>query len=224
MLKIFMEERGIEDAVVMDQKTFKSLTSETRTDILKLLKKRNHTLSEIAEALKISKTTAKEHLDVLMEGRLIEQVPSTNIWKYYTLTNDGKKLVGEAGPKRVVILLGTFILGIILSLYGAFGLIGYGPAGGAIMEAPAGYETNAKATGLSSYGNASISEAQKNEETAAIDMIKATPAEPKATETRALQASQNKSDFPLLALVAGLSIAGISLAFILKGNRNKAAI
>lgn len=111
----------IEDAIVMDKKTFKSLTSETRTAILKLLKKRNHTLSEISSVIKISKTTAKEHLDVLLEGRLIEQVPSTHKWKYYTLTKDGRKLVGSEGPKRVVIILGTAILGMILALYGFLG-------------------------------------------------------------------------------------------------------
>lgn len=115
-------ERRIEDAVVMDKKTFKSLTSETRTDILKLLKKRNHTLSEISEKLKISKTTAKEHLDVLLEGRLIEQVPSHHKWKYYTLTEDGRKIVGGEGPTRVVILIATAIIGLLLSVYGFVGL------------------------------------------------------------------------------------------------------
>ncbi len=108
----------IEDAIVMDKKTFKSLTSETRTAILKLLKKRNHTLSEIASSLKISKTTAKGHLEVLLEGRLIEQVPSTNKWKYYALTRDGRKLVGSGGPKRVVIVLAATIAGMLLALYG----------------------------------------------------------------------------------------------------------
>lgn len=115
---ILTMDRGIDDAVVMDDKTFRSLTSKTRTEILKLLKKRNHTLSEVAEKLKISKTTAKEHLDILMEGRLIEQVPSTNKWKYYTLTKDGRKLVGEEGPKRVVITLVAFVIGMLFSVYG----------------------------------------------------------------------------------------------------------
>lgn len=131
-------DQGIEDAVVMDDKTFKSLTSKTRTDILKLLKKRNYTLSEIAEKLKISKTTAKEHLDILVEGRLVEQVPSTNKWKYYALTKDGRKLVGEEGPKRVVITLVAFVIGFVLSVYGFTGF--YGSIGGADMmlaaEAP----------------------------------------------------------------------------------------
>jgi len=116
-------ERGIEDAVVMDNKTFKSLTSKTRTEILKLLKKRNYTLSEISEKLKISKTTAKEHIDILVEGRLIEQLPSANKWKYYTLTKDGRKLVGEEGPKRVVITLVAFIVGMLLSVYGFTGAL-----------------------------------------------------------------------------------------------------
>ncbi len=116
-------ERGIEDAVVMDEKTFKSLTSKSRTQILKLLKKRNHTLSEISEKLKISKTTVKEHIDVLIEGRLIEQVPSHHKWKYYTLTKDGRKLVGEEGPKRVVITLVALVIGLFISVYGFSGFM-----------------------------------------------------------------------------------------------------
>jgi len=141
-------DQGIDDAVVMDDKTFKSLTSKTRTDILKLLKKRNHTLSEIAEKLKISKTTAKEHLDILMEGRLIEQVPSTNKWKYYTLTKDGRKLVGEEGPKRVVITLVAFVIGMMVSIYGFSGFMGSIIGTDAVMLAEAPVPETTMAGGI----------------------------------------------------------------------------
>jgi len=115
---LFMEDARIEDAVVMDKKTFRSLTSETRIKILKLLSKRNYTLTEIAKELGITKTSAKEHLDILVEGRLIEPVPSSNIWKYYTLTKDGRKLIERETPKRVVILIAIAIIGLLISVYG----------------------------------------------------------------------------------------------------------
>lgn len=114
----FMEDARIEDAVVMDKKTFRSLTSETRIKILKLLSKRNYTLTEIAKELGITKTSAKEHLDILVEGRLIEPVPSPNIWKYYTLTKDGRKLTEKETPKKVVILIAIAIIGLLISIYG----------------------------------------------------------------------------------------------------------
>lgn len=109
---------SVDDAIVMDKKTFKSLTSDTRLKILKLLKKRNHTITEIAEKLGIKKSSVKQHIDILVEGRLVEPVPSSNIWKYYTLTNDGKKLVEDESPKRVVVLLATTIIGLLMMFYG----------------------------------------------------------------------------------------------------------
>ncbi len=190
-----MDERGIEDAIVMDQKTFRSLTSETRTEILKLLKKRNYTLSEIAEALKISKTTAKEHLDILIKGRLIEQVPSTNIWKYYTLTKDGRKLVGEEGPKRVVILIATCIFGILISLYGIYGLT------------EKGMTTQAEGE-MVFAGDALVktAEAVPHQETGTAISITTT------------------NDFSLILVLLGLLIVGVSLLLLMKGRKGRSII
>ncbi|MEM2909011.1 MAG: winged helix-turn-helix domain-containing protein [Candidatus Bilamarchaeaceae archaeon] len=206
-----MDERGIEDAIVMDENTFKSLTSETRTEILKLLKKRNHTLSEIAKALKISKTTAKEHLDILVEGRLVEQVPSTNIWKYYTLTKDGKKLVGEEGPKRVVILIAMCIFGILLSFYGAYGL-----------TAP----DLEKQTGATHFytergGEESIAQVQAMQtDGMQTDEIPAQEGESVAESV----AKIDNNNISVVALVLGLSIIMVSLFTLLKRNKERSIV
>jgi len=190
-----MDERGIEDAIVMNQKTFKSLTSETRTEILKLLKKRNYTLSEIADALKISKTTAKEHLDILMEGKLIEQVPSTNIWKYYTLTKDGRKLVGEEGPKRVVILIATCIFGILISLYGIYGLTEKGMV-------PQG----------------------EGERVFAGDALVKTAEAASHQEVETAASITAKNDFSLVFILLGLLIVAASLLLLMRGRKERSIL
>jgi predicted ArsR family transcriptional regulator len=208
-------ERGIEDAVVMDDKTFKSLTSKTRAEILKLLKKRNHTLSEIAEKLKISKTTAKEHLDILMEGRLIEQVPSTNIWKYYTLTKDGRKLVGEEGPKRVVITLVTFVIGFLLSVYGFMGIAGNLVAEqtmtAEIAEAPAaGGARDAETEKV-------IAPATAEEAYADAGNIAETTAQPPGQ----VPAYDYK---PLVLGIAGIAIMAIALLMFIRSKRQRSVL
>lgn len=219
-------ERKIEDAVVMDKKTFKSLTSETRTEILKLLKKRNHTLSEIADKLKISKTTAKEHIEVLLEGRLIEQVPSHHKWKYYTLTEDGRKIVGGEGPTRVVILIATAIIGLLLSVYGFVGLA-FPPvhilAEDNVLlegapEAEAMGEADARTFEPESEGMVAI----QKETYAEIEEDIAVTSEPPA-EAMMMEPEEPRYDYIAFA-VMGLAILAVSLYMLTKTNRKKGLI
>ena len=209
-------ERGIEDAVVMDQKTFKSLTSTTRTKILKLLKKRNHTLSEIAKALRISKTTAKEHLDILVKGRLIEPVPSTNKWKYYALTKDGRKLVGEEGPKRVVILIATFVIGFLFVLYG-FASPVVQPV--ALAEEQVGGEDNwvAKAdeATMETLEAGDVPPASAPREMETYEEETAMVGEPTAEAPNYL---------PLMLGIVGIAMMAMTLLLFLRGRRKKGVI
>ncbi len=226
-------ERGIEDAVVMDQKTFKSLTSETRAEILKLLKKRNHTLSEIAQRLKISKTTAKEHLDILVEGRLVEPVPSTNIWKYYTLTKDGRKLVGEEGPKRVVITLVTFVIGLMLSIYGFSGLFAPLPQmAEEIPEATAAGET-AVAGGRAFEEEkvaAPLAEAEYNADAGTGAVV--TSAVPPSEEARAEEEPAAEPTtmplmspyLPLMIGIVGIAVMAMALLMLIRSRRKRSVI
>ncbi|MCD6227140.1 winged helix-turn-helix transcriptional regulator [Candidatus Micrarchaeota archaeon] len=108
----------MEDAIVMDKETFKLLASDTRIKILKLLKTRDHNLSEIAKSLNLSKSTIKEHIERLINAGVIKEVDRGK-WKYYTLTKYGGKLIGnkdkenENYVRRVVIVLGLFALGLL---------------------------------------------------------------------------------------------------------------
>ena len=218
-------ERRIEDAVVMDKKTFKSLTSETRTDILKLLKKRNHTLSEIAEKLKISKTTAKEHIEVLLEGRLIEQVPSHHKWKYYTLTEDGRKIVGGEGPTRVVILIATAIIGLLLSVYGFVGLTS--PPVHILADEGVLYQQDEDTRAIpeetafepESGGVVAIQEEKDYELEENIALSESPP----AAETMMMEPEEPRYDYIAFAVI-GLTILAVSLYILIKTNRTRGLI
>ncbi|MFH1221460.1 MAG: winged helix-turn-helix domain-containing protein [Candidatus Micrarchaeota archaeon] len=209
-------EGNVEDAVVMDQKTFKSLTSDTRVKILKLLRKRNYTLSEVAEQLGISKASAKEHLDVLIDGRLIAHVPSTNIWKYYTLTSDGKKLVGEEGPKRVVVLLATALIGFMLVMYSFFPFVSPMDAAPAVADS---YDGEPK---LMVAANATADFNTYTERT----MNSPAPSSEQAAEDNsgAMALTAQKPDFIKLAVGAAGVLMIIVALFALLTNKRKESV
>jgi len=114
----------MDDAIVMDKETFKLLASDTRISILKLLRKRDYNLSEISKHLNLSKSTVKEHMDLLVKSELVKDIDRGK-WKYYSLTKHGHRLVGEdqdsRNVKRVVIVLST----IIFAVLGLFLFIGF---------------------------------------------------------------------------------------------------
>lgn len=51
--------------------TFKALADETRREIIKLLKEKNMTAGEIADAFTISKPSISHHLNILKQADLI---------------------------------------------------------------------------------------------------------------------------------------------------------
>jgi len=51
---------------------FKALSDPTRGDILRLLKERDRTPSEILEKMSISQPTLSHHLDILKRANLVE--------------------------------------------------------------------------------------------------------------------------------------------------------
>ncbi len=115
----------VEEALVLDRDTFKSLSSDTRVKILKLLEKRRHTLSEISKELGISLANAKEHLEKLLDSELISLKDEGRKWKYYELTRKGKKLVNSSsGYQKIVVVLAAAFIGLTLSLYWMFSMLG----------------------------------------------------------------------------------------------------
>lgn len=112
-----------EDKIVLDRKSFEALAVDSRVRILKSLKQRRKTLSELANEQKMSVSGVKEHLETLEKVGLIEKFDDGHKWKYYELTRKGNEIVG---PKeiRVWILLVTAIVALLASFTAMFSVTG----------------------------------------------------------------------------------------------------
>lgn len=101
----------MEEKVLIDRQTLKAIAVDTRLSILKHLSKRNYTLSELSSLLGLRPPTLKQHLDSLLAADLVKKLDSENKWKYYTLTEKGRRLVE---PREIKVL---FMF--LVSLFGA---------------------------------------------------------------------------------------------------------
>jgi len=88
----------------------KTLTVDTRTNILKALKKRPMTASELSRRLGKHVTTVSEHLDILKNTDLVERVERPGRkWIYYKLTKPGQKILHPTSYRWSFILLVVFV-------------------------------------------------------------------------------------------------------------------
>jgi|Deesub1362A_J573_1020465.scaffolds.fasta_scaffold00137_39 DNA-binding transcriptional ArsR family regulator len=101
------------EIIKFDTKSFYALSSENRIKILKTLKSKRMTLSELSRELNLSKTCVKEHLDVLIDTGFIKKLDEENRkWVYYELTDKGEKVVKNNIIKiYIVIMFSALIIG-----------------------------------------------------------------------------------------------------------------
>ena len=104
-----------EDKVVLDRKSFEALAVDTRVRILKSLKERRKTLSEIAKEQEMSVSGVKEHLATLESVGLIVKRDDGHKWKYYELTKKGADIVAPR-ELRVWILLSISFIALAASM------------------------------------------------------------------------------------------------------------
>ncbi len=104
----------IPNKVELDGKTIEALASDTRRDILKKLKVKSKTVSEISRELDINKSAIHKHLSILVESGLIKRRTNENEYIYYELTDKGKYTIGANENVKVLILLSSSILAFIL--------------------------------------------------------------------------------------------------------------
>jgi DNA-binding transcriptional ArsR family regulator len=115
----------MEQRIILDDKSFKALSADSRVNILKKLRERRMTLSELSQRLMLKNSTVKEHCSILLNADLISKIDEGRKWKYYQLTGKGKQVVEPSlfeEAKVFVMLSFTAVLfaGIILfSLQGA---------------------------------------------------------------------------------------------------------
>lgn len=100
----------------MDDETLEAVSSDTRKEILRALKERNMTVTELSNRLDLSKSTVHEHLSKLLEASFINKLDEDGKkWVYYELTKKGKKLVGNRVKK--VLLFATSGIASVLGIH-----------------------------------------------------------------------------------------------------------
>jgi DNA-binding transcriptional ArsR family regulator len=119
--------------VVLDEGSFRALSSDSRVNILKSLGGRRRTLSELSRKLSLGTSTVKEHCDVLRGAGLIEQVDEGRKWKYYELTDKGRSIVAPSlydDLQVLITLCFTVVIaaGVLFLLLGAMGGVSVGTA------------------------------------------------------------------------------------------------
>src|SRR5690349_16862988 len=107
------------DDIALDPGLLKTLASDSRRDILRLLKQRRMTLTELATALSLGKATVLEHLKKLQEAALILRHEDERLWVYYELTPRGRRVV-TPGKTRFYIVMGitaaaALLVGVLLT-------------------------------------------------------------------------------------------------------------
>lgn len=106
-----------EEKIILDRKSFGALAVDSRVNILKALRERRKTLTELSEELKLSVSSTKEHLEKLVDAGLIVRMDEGHKWKYYELTKKGEQLVAPNPAVRVMVLLGIAGIAFIYSVF-----------------------------------------------------------------------------------------------------------
>src|SRR2546426_9462070 len=104
--------------VTLDQASFRALASEVRVEVLKKLDERRMTVTDLANALDLSKPTLLEHLEKLQAAQLVKRIDEGRKWIYYDLTGRGKKILH---PERVTIVV-SLCLSMFLAAAGIFAI------------------------------------------------------------------------------------------------------
>lgn len=95
-----------------------AIASPTRFPIVRLLRDRRAHVSEIAEAVDVSKSTAHAALEILESSGLVRRVPDERVWVYYDLTPLGR-IIATSDPLHLVVdvslaLAASFVLAGLL--------------------------------------------------------------------------------------------------------------
>lgn len=101
--------------IPLDGDLIKVLASDTRREILGLLKDRRRTVTELADDLDLQKATVHEHLKKLVDSELVQREEDDRLWVYYQLTPRGKRILNPS-RSRIYLVVG---LGVLAAIVGA---------------------------------------------------------------------------------------------------------
>lgn len=129
------------DDLALDAALIKVLASDSRRDILRLLKQRRMTLTELAAALDLKKATVLEHLKRLTDANLIKRIDDERLWVYYELTAPGKRVVNP-GRTRFYLLMGVAAAALVLGGAATAAFLHEAPPHAFSTSAPLGVEVS----------------------------------------------------------------------------------
>lgn len=119
--------------LVLDDRSFKALSADSRVNILKKLNERRMTLSELSQKLDLKNSTIKEHCNILLNAELISKIDEGRKWKYYELTGKGKQVVEPNLMQEVqvfvmlsltaIIFMGLFLFMLQNNIPSSFGVV-----------------------------------------------------------------------------------------------------
>jgi len=99
-----------EEELKVSKNLLKTLTVDTRTDILKALERRPMTASELSRKLGKHVTTVSEHLSLLKSSDLVERVERPGRkWVYYKLTGPAQKILHPVSYRWSFVLIVAFL-------------------------------------------------------------------------------------------------------------------
>ena len=102
--------------IVLDSDDLAVLSSKTRIAILKVIDKKDSTITELAEELGISKASVHAHVAELESSGLIE-ADKVRKWHPYSLTKKGRQILHPHKNTRVVIMLGLIVFCMTAGIY-----------------------------------------------------------------------------------------------------------
>ncbi|MBU1975831.1 MAG: winged helix-turn-helix domain-containing protein [Nanoarchaeota archaeon] len=114
----------MEEKILIDKKTLKAIAVDSRMNILRLLKQKKYTLTDISELLDLRNSTVKEHLDILVKADLIKKEVTDRKWKYYSLSFKGRRLIEPKEIKVMFAFAATLIgaFAVAIAFIGKLGL------------------------------------------------------------------------------------------------------
>jgi DNA-binding transcriptional ArsR family regulator len=80
----------------LDEDLLRVLSSHTRLEILRSLRQRQMTLTDLTRVLEFCKSTVHEHLKRLLDAGLVYRITGRK-WIYYRLSRKGDYVVGMMG-------------------------------------------------------------------------------------------------------------------------------
>jgi predicted transcriptional regulator len=83
------------EKTIVDHRIIHAISSQLRVNILRELKNRSLTVTELSKELNVSKSTIHDNLSVLMDANLIFIKKTNRKWVYYALSQEGEDLVNS---------------------------------------------------------------------------------------------------------------------------------